>query len=70
MLFSAALQTSLTACLCHCNYTYKDVLFIQVCNDATPLHCSNGQGKIAFMLFIAALQTSLTAALCHCNYTY
>ena len=24
LLFVAALQTSLTACLCHCSYTYED----------------------------------------------
>ena len=68
--FSAALQTSLTACLCHCNYTYGDLLFIQVCSDAREMHCNTGQGKIASLLFSAALQTSLTAGLCHCNYTY
>jgi len=28
LLFSAALQTSLTAGLCLCNYTYGDLLFI------------------------------------------
>ena len=49
--FSAALQTSLTACLCHCNHTYGDLPFIQVCKPnalmqtASPLfmHCSTGQ---------------------------
>ncbi|DBA89309.1 TPA: hypothetical protein ACH3X2_004779 [Trebouxia sp. C0005] len=30
LLFSAALQTSLTACMCHCNYKNGDLLFIQV----------------------------------------
>ena len=68
-LFCAALQNRLTACLCHCNYTYGDMLFIQVYNDATSMHCSNGQGNIASPRFSAALQTRLTAALCHCNYT-
>ena len=47
-----------------------DLLFIQVCSDATPKPCSTGQGKIASPLFSAALQTKLTACLCHCNYTY
>jgi len=70
MQFSAALQNRLRAALCHFHCTCGDLLFIQVCSDASPIHCSIGQGKIAFMLFIAALQTSLTAALCHCNYTY
>ena len=70
MLFSAALQTSLTACLCQCNYTYGDLLFLQVCNDATPMHCSTDYGKTASLLFSTALQNRLTACLCHCNYTY
>jgi len=70
LLFSAALQTGLTACLCHCSYTYGDLLFIQVCGDARPMHCRTGQGKIAFALFSAALQTSLTACLRHGYYTY
>jgi len=69
-LFSAALQTRLTAALCHCIYTCGDLLFIQVCSDATPMHCSPGQGRIALPLFSAALQTRLTAALCHCKYIY
>ena len=47
--------------LCHCNYTYGDLLFIQVCSDAITKHCSTGQGKIAFSLFCAALQNRLTA---------
>ncbi len=69
LLFSAALQNKLTACLCHCNYTYGDLLFIQVCSDATAMHCSTGQGKIASLLFSAALQNRLTVCLCHCNHT-
>ncbi len=42
----------------------------KVCNDATPMHCSNSEGKTASLLFSAALQNRLTAALCHCNCTY
>ncbi|DBB03025.1 TPA: hypothetical protein ACH3X1_013444, partial [Trebouxia sp. C0004] len=60
LLFSAALQTSLTACLCHCNYTCGDLPFIQMCSGATPMHCSTGLGKIASLLFSAAMQTGLT----------
>ena len=63
-------KTGSQQALCHCNYTYADLLFIQVCSDATPMHCSTGQGKIASLLFSAALLTKLTAILCHCNYTY
>ncbi len=71
-MFSAALQTRLTAgtvslqldlwrFALHTGWTYGDLLFIQVYSDATPMHCSTGQGKIAFPMFSAALQTRLTA---------
>ena len=66
-LFKDALQTKVTACLCHCNYTHKGFLFTQVCSCATPMHCRTGQGKTASPLFSAALQNRLTACLCHCN---
>ncbi len=49
---------------------YGDLLFIQVCSDATPMHCSTGHGKTAAPLVSAALQTKLTGCLGHCNYTY
>jgi len=42
-------------------YIYGDLLFIQVCSDATLMHCSIGQAKRAFSVFSAALQTRLTA---------
>ena len=48
----------------------KHLLFIQLCTDATLMHCGTGQGRTAFSLFCAALQNRLTAALCHCSYTY
>ena len=47
--------------LSHCIYTYGDLLFIQVCSDATPVHCSTGQGKMQTPLFSDALQNRLTA---------
>ncbi len=59
--FSAALQTRLTACLCHCNNTCGDLLFIQLWNHAAPKQCSNGQGKVASPLFSTALQKRLAA---------
>ena len=46
-LFVAALQTRLTAALCHCKYTYGDLLCTQSYSDATPKQCSTGQGRIA-----------------------
>ena len=66
----AALQNRLTACLCHCNYTYEDLLLTQVCSDPPQKHCSPGFGKLHSTLSSAALQNRLTACLCHCNYTY
>jgi len=69
LLFSAALQTSFTACLCHCNHTFGHLLIIQVCSDASPMHCSTGQGRKACLLSSAALQNKLTAALCHFDFT-
>ncbi len=63
-------KTGSQQALGQCKYTYADLLFIQVCSDATPKHCSTGQGRIASSLFCAALQNSLTAALCHCSYTF
>jgi len=41
-LFSAALENKLTARFCHSYYTYKDLLFIQVCSDPAEMHCSTG----------------------------
>ena len=69
LLFSAALQNRLTACLCHCNCSYGDLLSTQVCCDATSMHCSTSNDTIASLLFCAARQNRLTACLCHCNYT-
>ncbi len=43
------------------------MLFIQVCSDHSPRHCSTVQGKMPSTLLSAALQTRLTAGLCHCN---
>ena len=69
-LFSAALQNRLKAGLCHCNYTYGDLLCIQVCSEAAQMHCSTGFCKMQSPLFSNALQNRLTAGMCHCNYTY
>jgi len=63
----AALQNRLTAGLCHCDCAYQDLLFIQVCSDHSPRHCSTVQSKMHPPLLSAALQTRLTAGLCHCK---
>ena len=59
-------QQPCATAICTCG----DLLFIQMCSDATPMHCSTAQGKTASLLFSAALQNRLTAALCHCNCIY
>jgi len=47
--------------LCHCNSTYEDLLFIQVCSESAPMHCSTGFGKMQSPLFSVALQNRVTA---------
>jgi len=55
--------------VCHCKYTYGDLLFIQVCSDPAPMHCSSAQGKMQSPLFSAALQNRLTAGIVSLQYT-
>ncbi len=69
-LLTAALQYRLTAALCHCIYTYGDLLFIQVCSDPTPEHCNTVFCKWHSPVLSAALQDRLAAGLYHCKYTY
>ncbi len=69
-LSTAALQNRLATGLCHCNYTYEDLLLMQVYSDPPPMHCIAGFGKMHSTLSSAALQHRLTTGLCHCNYTY
>ncbi len=42
-LFSSALQNRLTAGLCHCNGTYRYLLFLQMCSEAIEMQCGTGQ---------------------------
>ncbi len=69
-LLSVALQTRLTAALCHCKDTYGHFLSIQACSHPTQMHCSTGFGKEHSPLLSGVLQTRLTAAWCHCKDTY
>ena len=69
-LYSAAVQNRFTACFCHCNHTYEDLLLIQVFSDPTPMHCSTCLGKMHSTLYSAAVQNRFTACFCHCNHTY
>ena len=54
-------KTGSQQAVCHCIYTYGDLLFIQVCRDPAPMHCSKVQGKMQSSLFSAALQNRITA---------
>ncbi len=49
--------------LCLCNYTYEDLLFIQVCSDPAPIQYSTGFGKMSSPVFSVALQHRLTASI-------
>ena len=62
-------KTDSQQAVCHCKYTCGDLLFVQVCSDPAPMHCSSVQGKMHPTLFSAALQNRLTAGLCQCKYT-
>ena len=58
---SAALQDRLAGGLYHCNYTYEDLLFIEMCSEATPVHCNTVEGKMQSLQLNAALQDRLAA---------
>ena len=45
-LLSAAVQNRLTAGLCHCKYTYGQLLFRQVCSSPTAVQCHPAFGKM------------------------
>ncbi len=47
--------------VCHCDYTYGDLLCIQVCSDPPQMLCSTVQGKMQFPPFSLAVQNRLTA---------
>ena len=71
LLLSAAVQNRLTAGLCHCKYTYGDLLSRQVCAVAQQ-QCSATLllAKCSCPLLSAAVQSRLTAGLYHCKYIY
>ncbi len=64
------MQNRLTAGMCQCNYTYGDLLCIQVCRAPTKMHCSTSLVKMRSPLVSAAMQNRLTAGLSQCNSTY
>ena len=67
---SSKIVDRLTVALFPSKCTYEDFVFIQLCNDPTPMHFNTGFVKVHSPLFSAALQNRITAALCpsHCTY--
>ena len=53
-------KTGSQQALCHCNYSYGDLLSIQLCSELTVMHCSTGQGKVHSPLFSGVLENRLT----------
>ncbi len=45
----AALQNRLTACWCHCNYTFGQFFNVQVFNVSSPTALQHWLGQIAFL---------------------
>ena len=62
-------KTDSQQAVCHCKYTCGDLLFVQVCSDPAPMHCSSVQGKRHFPLLSGAVQIRFTAGLSQCKYT-
>ena len=54
-------KTGSQQAVCHCSYTYGDLLFIQVSSGTSKMLCNTVQGKMQSPLFSAALQNRLTA---------
>ena len=67
-LLKTAVQDMFTAGLRLNSYTYGKLLFIHVCSDPTPRHCSTVQGKMHSPLLSAAVQDRFTAGLCLSSY--
>jgi len=62
LLLRAAMQTRLTAGLCHCKHICMKYCYIQVGSGPTTVHCNTAQGKMLSPL-VSAMQTRLTAGL-------
>ena len=39
-------KTGSQLALCHCSYSYADLLFIRVCSEPALMHCSTAQSKV------------------------
>jgi len=62
-------KTGSQQALSQCSCTYGDLLLIQVCSAATPMHCSTGQGKMHSHCSMLHCRRGTQHALCHCSYT-
>ena len=67
-LSKAAVQNKLSAGFCKISYTYKDLLFIQLCSESRTLHCSRVLGNKQSTLSKAAVHNMLSAGLCKYKY--
>jgi len=54
----------------HCIHTFGGLLFIQVCDDPAPMHCSKVQGKMQLHCSVLLCKTCLHQAVQHCIHTY
>ena len=61
-LLSAALQDRLAAGLYHSNYTYEDLLFIQVCSDPKPVQSITVLAKCSPHCLVLLCKTGLQQA--------
>ncbi len=63
------LKTGSQQAVSHCNYTYGDLPFIQVCSDQAPVNCSTVQGKMHSPLLSQLCKPGSQQAMCHCSDT-
>ena len=54
-------KTGSQLALCHCSYSYADLIFIHMCSESAQMHCSTAQSKMSSPVSSFALQNRLTA---------
>ena len=63
-------KTGSQQAVCHCSYTYGDLLFIQVCSDPTQSTAARFRAKCSLYCSVLLCKTGWQQAVCHCSYTY
>ena len=56
--------------VCHCIYTYGEVVFIQVCSDPAPSTAAVSRAKCSPHCSLLLCKTGSQQAVCHCCCTY